>query len=96
MSTNMRLYALSGTSGKPIVVGYTAQDIDTWSNLMARNRTIVEIGQDDIFQNAVNYVLFTNGLGIHFGIEKIGVVAIPSGTGNTTGRIDITSGCTAI
>jgi len=85
----MRLHASSGTSGKPIVVGYTAKDIDTWSNLMARNLTMVGIGQDDIFQNAVNYGLFTGGLGIHFGIEKIGAVAIPSGTGNTTRQLEM-------
>jgi len=85
----IRLHASSGTSGKPIVVGYTARDIETWSNLMARNLTMVGTDHDDIFQNAVNYGLFTGGLGIHFGIEKIGATAIPSGTGNTQHQLEM-------
>ncbi|MCD4845786.1 MAG: phenylacetate--CoA ligase [Methanosarcinales archaeon] len=89
MQDIIRLHASSGTSGKPIVVGYTARDIETWSNLMARNLTMVGIDHNDIFQNAVNYGLFTGGLGIHFGIEKIGATAIPSGTGNTQHQLEM-------
>ena len=85
----IRLHTSSGTSGKPIVVGYTARDIETWSNLIARNLTMVGTDHDDIFQNAVNYGLFTGGLGIHFGIEKIGATAIPSGTGNTQHQLEM-------
>jgi len=89
MQDIIRLHASSGTSGKPIVVSYTARDIETWSNLMARNLTMVGIDHNDIFQNAVNYGLFTGGLGIHFGIEKIGATAIPSGTGNTQHQLEM-------
>lgn len=89
MRNTVRLHASSGTSGKPTVVGYTAQDIDTWSDLMARNLTMVGIGPDDIFQNAVNYGLFTGGLGLHYGIEKVGATAVPSGTGNTRHQLEM-------
>ncbi|MCD4810392.1 MAG: phenylacetate--CoA ligase [Methanosarcinales archaeon] len=85
----VRLHASSGTSGKATVVGYTARDIETWSDLMARNFTMVDIGPEDIFQNAVNYGLFTGGLGIHFGIERIGATAVPSGTGNTHHQLEM-------
>ncbi|MBC2699084.1 MAG: phenylacetate--CoA ligase [ANME-2 cluster archaeon] len=85
----VRLHASSGTSGKATVVGYTARDIETWSDLMARNFTMVGIGPEDIFQNAVNYGLFTGGLGIHFGIERIGATAVPSGTGNTRHQLEM-------
>lgn len=85
----VRLHASSGTSGKSTVVGYTPGDIDTWSNLMARNFTMVGLGPEDVFQNAVNYGLFTGGLGIHFGIERIGATAVPSGTGNTRHQLEM-------
>ncbi|MCL7413720.1 MAG: phenylacetate--CoA ligase [ANME-2 cluster archaeon] len=85
----VRLHASSGTSGKSTVVGYTAGDIGTWSDLMARNFTMVGLGPDDVFQNAVNYGLFTGGLGIHFGIERIGAIAVPSGTGNTKHQLEM-------
>ena len=89
MQDVVRLHASSGTSGKSTVVGYTAGDIETWSDLMARNFTMVGIGPDDVFQNAVNYGLFTGGLGIHFGIERIGATAVPSGTGNTRHQLEM-------
>jgi phenylacetate-CoA ligase len=89
MQDVVRLHASSGTSGKATVVGYTSRDIETWSDLMARNFTMVGIGPEDIFQNAVNYGLFTGGLGIHFGIERIGATAVPSGTGNTRHQLEM-------
>ncbi|MCL7415587.1 MAG: phenylacetate--CoA ligase [ANME-2 cluster archaeon] len=89
MQDVVRVHASSGTSGKSTVVGYTARDIETWSDLMARNFTMVGLGSDDIFQNAVNYGLFTGGLGIHFGIERIGATAVPSGTGNTKHQLEM-------
>ncbi len=89
MQDVVRLHASSGTSGKSTVVGYTARDIETWSDLMARNFTMVGLGPDDMFQNAVNYGLFTGGLGIHFGIERIGATAVPSGTGNTRHQLEM-------
>jgi phenylacetate-CoA ligase len=85
----VRIHASSGTSGKPTVVGYTATDIDTWSDLMARNFTMVGLDNNDVFQNAVNYGLFTGGLGFHYGIEKIGAMTVPSGTGNTARQLEM-------
>lgn len=85
----VRIHASSGTSGKPTVVGYTAQDIDTWSDLMARDLMMVGVRSDDIFQNAVNYGLFTGGLGVHYGAEKLGAMTVPSGTGNTVRQLEM-------
>lgn len=94
----VRIHASSGTSGKPTVVGYTKNDIDTWSDLMARNLTMVGLGEEDVFQNAVNYGLFTGGLGFHYGVEKIGAMAVPSGTGSTARQLEmmVDFGVTAI
>jgi phenylacetate-CoA ligase len=89
MKKIVRIHTTSGTTGKPTVVGYTQHDIDTWSDLIARNMTMVGIGKDDIFQNMVNYGMFTGGLGFHYGAEKIGMAVIPSATGNTKRQIEM-------
>jgi phenylacetate-CoA ligase len=85
----VRIHTTSGTTGKPTVVGYTRKDLDTWANLIARNMTMIGIGKDDIFQNMVNYGMFTGGLGFHYGAEKIGMTVIPSATGNTRRQIEM-------
>lgn len=85
----VRIHTTSGTTGKPTVVGYTAGDIDVWANLIARNLTMVGLCADDVFQNMVNYGMFTGGLGFHYGAEKAGLTAIPSGTGNTKRQIEM-------
>lgn len=85
----VRIHTTSGTTGKPTVVGYTRNDLDTWANLIARNMTMIGIGEDDIFQNMVNYGMFTGGLGFHYGAEKIGMTVIPSATGNTRRQIEM-------
>ncbi|MGA2162817.1 MAG: phenylacetate--CoA ligase [Methanoregula sp.] len=85
----VRIHTTSGTTGKPTVVGYTRKDLDTWANLIARNMTMIGIGQDDVFQNMVNYGMFTGGLGFHYGAEKIGMTVIPSATGNTRRQIEM-------
>jgi len=85
----VRIHTTSGTTGKPTVVGYTKKDLDTWANLIARNMTMIGIGPDDIFQNMVNYGMFTGGLGFHYGAEKIGMTVIPSATGNTKRQIEM-------
>lgn len=85
----VRIHASTGTSGKATVVGYTKKDLETWSDLMARNFTMVGLDENDVFQNAVNYGLFTGGLGFHYGIEKIGAMAVPSGTGNTARQLEM-------
>jgi phenylacetate-CoA ligase len=85
----VRVHASSGTTGKPTVVGYTKNDIETWSDMMARDFVMVGVNKSDIFQNAVNYGFFTGGLGIHFGIERMGAMAVPSGVGNTERQLEI-------
>jgi phenylacetate-CoA ligase len=89
MSQVIRLHASSGTSGKPTVVGYTYNDIETWANLIARCLTMVGVKKGDIFQNAVGYGLFTGGLGFHYGAEKMGVTVVPAGTGSTMRQIEM-------
>ncbi len=85
----VRVHASSGTTGKPTVVGYTKKDIETWSDMMARDFVMVGVTKKDIFQNAVNYGFFTGGLGVHYGIERMGAMAVPSGTGNTERQLEI-------
>ncbi len=94
----VRIHTTSGTTGKPTVVGYTRGDLDTWSDLIARNMTMVGLTKDDVFQNMVNYGMFTGGLGFHYGAEKIGMTVIPSATGNTKRQIEMIQdfGVTAI
>lgn len=89
MEDIVRIHSSSGTTGKPKVVGYTQNDIDIWADLMARNFTMIGLTKNDVFQNSVNYGLFTGGLGIHFGIERLGATAIPSGTGNTLRQLEM-------
>jgi len=85
----VRIHTTSGTTGKPTVVGYTRKDLDNWSELIARNMTMIGLTNEDTFQNAVNYGLFTGGLGFHYGAEKVGMTVIPSGTGNTKRQIEM-------
>jgi phenylacetate-CoA ligase len=79
----VRIHASSGTTGKPTVVGYTARDVDTWAELMARTMSAAGIGRGDVLQNAYGYGLFTGGLGAHYGGEKLGASVIPISGGNS-------------
>jgi phenylacetate-CoA ligase len=79
----VRIHASSGTTGKPTTVGYTRNDIDVWSECMARTFAAGGAGPDDILQNAYGYGLFTGGLGAHFGGERLGAAVIPISGGNT-------------
>lgn len=89
MESVVRVHASSGTTGKPIVVGYTRRDIDTWAELMARTLTAAGIHKGDIVHNAYGYGLFTGGLGAHYGAERIGASVIPISGGNTKRQIMI-------
>lgn len=89
MSQVVRLHASSGTTGKPTVVGYTRKDINTWSEVVARTLTSAGAVKDDFVQIAYGYGLFTGGLGIHYGSEKIGAVAIPVSGGNTKKQLQL-------
>jgi phenylacetate-CoA ligase len=89
MDDVVRIHASSGTTGQPTVVGYTARDIDTWSGLMARSLVAGGATSKDIIHNAYGYGLFTGGLGVHYGAEKLGASIIPVSGGNTKRQIII-------
>ena len=79
----VRIHASSGTTGKPIIVGYTRRDIDIWSDVVARCLGCAHIDKNDTVQIAYGYGLFTGGLGLHYGVEKAGGKVIPISAGNT-------------
>ncbi|NNG46788.1 MAG: phenylacetate--CoA ligase, partial [Deltaproteobacteria bacterium] len=87
MERVVRVHASSGTTGKPIVAGYTRRDIDTWAELMARTLACGGTTKGDVVHNAYGYGLFTGGLGAHYGAEKIGATVIPVSGGNTKRQI---------
>jgi phenylacetate-CoA ligase len=87
MSDVVRLHASSGTTGKPIVVAYTREDVDVWSEVMARTFAACGLHRGDIVQNAFGYGLFTGGLGAHYGAEALGATVIPISGGNTDRQI---------
>jgi phenylacetate-CoA ligase len=89
MSEIVRVHASSGTTGKPTVVGYTRHDIATWSEVIARTLTSAGATRNDFIQIAYGYGLFTGGLGLHYGGEKIGASVIPISGGNTTRQIQL-------
>lgn len=78
-----RLHASSGTTGKPTVVGYTKNDLDMWSNCVARICAAAGASSDDIVQISFGYGMFTGALGLHYGLEKLGATVIPNSSGNT-------------
>lgn len=83
----IRIHASSGTTGNPTIVGYTRKDIGVWSECMARCLTSYGITREDIFSVAYGYGLFTGGLGVHYGVEKLGASVVPASTGNTEKHI---------
>lgn len=89
MDNVVRIHASSGTTGKPTVVGYTARDIEIWAEVMARSLTAAGASRGDIVHNAYGYGLFTGGLGIHYGAERLGASVIPISGGNTKRQIMI-------
>jgi phenylacetate-CoA ligase len=89
MSEIVRIHASSGTTGKPTVVGYTRSDIATWSEVMARTLTCAGVNRNDFIQVAYGYGLFTGGLGLHYGGEKVGASVIPISGGNTVRQIQL-------
>ncbi|MGA9087245.1 MAG: phenylacetate--CoA ligase family protein [Methanoregula sp.] len=85
----VRYHVSSGTTGKPTVVGYTQKDIDTWSNSLARGLTAIGLGRGDVIQVSYGYGLFTGGLGMHYGAERIGATVLPTSVGNTERQIEL-------
>ncbi|WP_366924058.1 phenylacetate--CoA ligase [Metallumcola ferriviriculae] len=89
LSEIVRIHSSSGTTGKPTVVGYTRNDLNTWSELMARALVCGGAGREDVIQNSYGYGLFTGGLGVHYGAERLGASVIPTSGGNTKRQIMI-------
>ena len=89
MSEIVRVHASSGTTGKSTVVGYTRNDISTWSEVMARTLTSAGANRHDFIHVAYGYGLFTGGLGLHYGGEKIGASVIPVSGGNTLRQVQL-------
>jgi phenylacetate-CoA ligase len=89
LSEIVRIHASSGTTGKKTVVGYTRNDLEKWSEVMARTLTSVGATKESVIQIAYGYGLFTGGLGAHYGAEKIGASVIPISGGNTKLQIEL-------
>jgi phenylacetate-CoA ligase len=98
MKEIVRLHASSGTTGKPIVVAYTQEDVRVWTNVMLRAFAACGLHEGDIIQNAYGYGLFTGGLGAHYGAEALGATVIPISGGNTPRQLMVMKdfGVTAI
>jgi phenylacetate-CoA ligase len=89
LSQIVRVHASSGTTGKQKVVGYTREDIDLWAECIARSLAMAGLGPSDILHIAYGYGLFTGGLGLHYGAERVGMMVIPVSSGNTRRQLDI-------
>lgn len=87
LSDVVRLHASSGTTGKPIVVAYTANDMEVWKNVIVRTLAAAGVRRGDVVQNCYGYGLFTGGLGLHYGAEAMGATVIPMSGGNTDRQI---------
>ncbi|MDR2574620.1 MAG: phenylacetate--CoA ligase [Desulfovibrio sp.] len=85
----VRMHCSSGTTGTPVAVCHTQNDVNAWADLMARCLHMVGVRREDAFQNMSGYGLFTGGLGIHFGAERLGCMTIPAGAGNTRRQIKL-------
>jgi phenylacetate-CoA ligase len=85
----VRIHASSGTTGKPTVVGYTQNDIDMWSNLVARSIRAAGAKPGDMVHVSYGYGLFTGGLGAHYGAEKLGLTVVPFGGGQTERQVQL-------
>ncbi len=94
----VRYHVSSGTTGKPTVVGYTQGDVDMWTDSLARALTSIGLGRGDVIQVSYGYGLFTGGLGLHYGAERIGATVLPTSAGSTERQIELMQdlGSTAI
>lgn len=89
MDEIVELHSSSGTTGKPIVVGYTRDDMDVWSECIARLVQMAGVVPGDVAQMAFGYGMFTGGFGLHYGLQKLGCAMIPAGSGNTERHISM-------
>lgn len=85
----VRYHVSSGTTGKPTLVGYTRSDLDYWTEALARSLTSIGIGDDDTLQVSYGYGLFTGGLGLHYGAERVGASVLPASTGSTERQLEL-------
>lgn len=85
----VRMHSSSGTTGTPTVIYYTADDLDRWTNLLARGLFATGSRAEDVFQNMMSYGLFTGGLGMHYGAERVGMTVLPVGGGNTQRQLQL-------
>lgn len=85
----VRLHVSSGTTGQATAIFYTRRDVETWAELLARCMYMAGARPGDTFQNLTGYGLFTGGLGFHYGAERLGMLTIPSGAGNSRRQIQI-------
>ncbi len=85
----VRMHCSSGTTGTPTAICHTHNDINSWADLMARSMYMVGVRREDVFQNMSGYGLFTGGLGIHYGAERLGCLTIPAGAGNSRRQLKL-------
>ncbi len=85
----VRYHVSSGTTGKPTLVGYTEHDIEFWTDSLARALTSIGIGRGDVVQVSYGYGLFTGGLGLHYGAERVGATVLPASVGNTERQLEL-------
>jgi phenylacetate-CoA ligase len=89
LSEIVEIHSSSGTTGKPVVAGYTRRDLEVWGEVMARSLTMIGVTTQDVVQIAYGYGLFTGGLGFHYGALKIGATIVPASAGNTRRQITL-------
>jgi phenylacetate-CoA ligase len=89
LSEIVEIHSSSGTTGKPVVAGYTRRDLEVWGEVMARSLTMIGVTSQDVVQIAYGYGLFTGGLGFHYGALKIGATIVPASAGNTRRQITV-------
>lgn len=89
LSEIVEIHSSSGTTGKPVVMGYTLRDIEVWKEVMARSLVAIGSTKEDIIQIAYGYGLFTGGLGFHYGALALGATIVPASAGNTKRQIEL-------
>ncbi|HOK96870.1 MAG TPA: phenylacetate--CoA ligase, partial [Anaerohalosphaeraceae bacterium] len=89
MDEVVRIHSSSGTTGIPTVIYLTQEDLNAWTDLLARSITATGCTRKDVFQNMMSYGLFTGGLGLHYGAERVGMTVIPIGGGNTQRQVQV-------
>ncbi len=89
LSEIVEIHSSSGTTGKPVVMGYTRKDLETWKEVMARSLVAFGVTKEDIIQIAYGYGLFTGGLGFHYGALALGATIVPTSAGNTRRQIEL-------